>query len=513
MGSGTVVRIEAERLSERTALDSNRLAIDPSITLQSGRLKDYGLDVGLPVANVKYPGGVGRHRGHHMPKGHLPPDPRARGRIISNRAGWVLPTPDGTAFLVKDIRTGKKRVVSETPKGRVCSCSADASLTEACDHVWAVRFHLEGKPTLPATIVLVATPSNRSDSWHAYTEAQKAEGRLFDRFLNCLLSTVEDPVRAEGRPGRPRLSLRDGLFCTIKKACSASSCRRSFSDMEEDAAAGLISALPNWTVSSRVLSRPELTPLLLELLTFSATPLIELERGGIIAIDSTGFAAHWFGGYFLEAHGVNRDHDWVKGHLAIGTRTHIVTAAAVNERGGDSPEFPHLLRTTVAAGFEPRLVVADRGYLSHNNCAVASELGIEPRIPMKANSRPNPRGVRAWKDMYYLFHLHRDQFDDDYHQRSQVESANSALKRKMGEPLLSKGLIARRNEVLAKLIGYNLTVLIRELFRSGVDPTVVLRKGRGMNAAPNAPRDSPEALVDGCDSIVATVKESPALGG
>ena len=111
----------------------------------------------------------------------------------------------------------------------------------------------------------------------------------------------------------------------------------------------------------------------------------------------------------------------------------------MNEHGGDAPEFPGLLHTTIDAGFAPSAVVADKGYLSHRNYAVAEKLGLRAHIPFKVNSNPMPRGVRVWRDMYHLFALDDGQFDDLYNQRSQVESTNSALKRKMGEPLLSKG--------------------------------------------------------------------------
>ena len=394
-----------------------------------------------------------------------------------------------------------------------CSCDIAKEIEDGrCEHVWAVVFTQKPPESSEVELELIGTVGDRSDSWSTYTEAQKAEGRLFNEFLSALLSTVEEPGRPEGRAGAPRFPLRDGLFCTIKKVYSGASCRRYFSEMEEDVSAGFVNSLPNWSVASRVLGRPEITPLLLDLVTFSATPLIEVERGGTIAIDSTGFSAHWFGGYFLEAHGVDRDHDWVKAHLAVGARSHIVTAAVVNEHGGDAPEFPGLLHTTVDAGFSPSSVVADKGYLSHRNYAVAAKLGLRAYIPFKSNSNPKASGVRLWRDMYHLFALHDGQFDDSYHQRSQVESTNSALKRRMGEPLLSKGIIARRNEVLCKVIGYNITILIAEVFRSGIDPIELFRKGDAPGSRAGLRGDLEGGSVPACENIGLGVKESAPPG-
>jgi hypothetical protein len=46
----------------------------------------------------------------------------------------------------------------------------------------------------------------------------------------------------------------------------------------------------------------------------------------------------------------------------------------------------------------------------------------------------------------------------------------SALKRKFGENIRSKNRVAQVNEVLCKLIAYNLTVVVHEMFESGVAP-------------------------------------------
>lgn len=432
---------------------------------------------------------------------------RARGLSISSQPGRVTEVDAGAFVVIVDSSRKKVLVTADGDRWR-CGCDFAADIPDGrCEHVWAVVYTQKKPRPGEAVIDVVGTLDDRADSSRAYTEGQKATGRLLPEFLRSLLSTVEDPPKPEGRAGRSRLPLREGLFCTIKKVFSGDPCRTFYSEMEEDAVRGFISTIPNWSVASRFLGRPELTPLLLDLVTFSATPLAAVERGGTIAIDSTGFSAHWFGGYFLEAHNVDRDHEWIKAHLAVGARTHIVTAAAVNEHGGDAPEFPGLLRTTIEAGFAPSTVVADRGYLSHQNYAAAAKMGVKAYIPFKVNSRPNPKGVRVWRDMYHLFALHDGQFDNSYHQRSQVESTNSALKRKMGEPLLSKGVIARRNEVLCKIIGYNLTVLIMEVFRSGIDPIELFQRGEGAGRSPSLSDISETNRPESCENIDLPVKE------
>lgn len=44
------------------------------------------------------------------------------------------------------------------------------------------------------------------------------------------------------------------------------------------------------------------------------------------------------------------------------------------------------------------------------------------------------------------------------------------LKRKFGETLKSKNRVAQENELLAKIIAYNLTVVIHEMYENGIEP-------------------------------------------
>jgi len=59
--------------------------------------------------------------------------------------------------------------------------------------------------------------------------------------------------------------------------------------------------------------------------------------------------------------------------------------------------------------------------------------------------------------------MHRQDFDKLYHRRVQVESVNSAIKRRFGESLRSRTPVSRKNELLCKLIAYNLVVLIQQI--------------------------------------------------
>ena len=59
---------------------------------------------------------------------------------------------------------------------------------------------------------------------------------------------------------------------------------------------------------------------------------------------------------------------------------------------------------------------------------------------------------------------------EHYHKRSNIEATNAALKRKFGETLKSKNPDAQVNELLAKIVAYNLTVVIHEMYENNVVP-------------------------------------------
>jgi transposase len=509
-GSGTVVRIDSERLRDRTARDSNRLAIDSPITLRSGRLKNYGLDVGLPVANAKYDPFVGLQGGHQMAVEARQEDPRRRGLAIAARSGSVTPGVDATSFVVLDPLDMRKRLVSSSDGRWHCSGALNEPLTVGrCAHVWAVHFTIASRGSPEAVSTRLPRRSYPQGDWRAYREGQKGENRFFDPALISLLGNVPEPSRPPGRAGRPSTPLREALFITVKKAHEGLSLTRLHGKLPDLADQGKLSAVPNYSLPARILGRADLTPILLQLVRESAKPMIGFERGGTIAIDSSGFTTSVFGAYLTETHEPNRRHEFVRGHIAIGTRTHVVTNLSVtSQHSGDSPQFETLLRGTLNSGFQPAVVVADKAYLSRANYKLAAELGVKAVIPFRSNVGPNPKGVREWRDMWHLAHEQPEEFGKLYHSRSNVEAAFSAVKRKLGESLFSRRPVARQNELICKFLAYNLTVIIQQIFERELNPSTLYRSdGNDVASVPEGP-DNAEWMETDPESIEAAVNES-----
>ena len=409
-------------------------------------------------------------------------DRQARQRaieLVAKSDEPVIPVNE-TLYRVHSQSRGGYHTVARQHIGWVCDCGHFELLHLACKHIWAVKIWLhppglnEGKNS---------TPSPRKQygqDWPAYDAAQQAEHALFDALLWDLLATLPESPRSIRARGRPPIPLRTQFLVAIKKVHLGESSRRARGLMKAiySSGSGVISAVPNYAVTSRLFNRPETGTLLMDLIRLSALPLREIEDGGTVALDSTGFCTTCMGSYCTEKHDPTRKHRWVKAHVIVGVKTHaVLDVRLTDENGADCPQFGDLLRGVVASGFKPSRVVADKGYLSRENYSTADSLGLQVYIPFKIDTISNEvrraRGAPAppaWERAYHLFQLHRERFGKAYHQRSNVEAVFSAIKRKLGEALLSRSQKARFHELLAKLLGYNIGVVIHEIYENGIDP-------------------------------------------
>ena len=93
-----------------------------------------------------------------------------------------------------------------------------------------------------------------------------------------------------------------------------------------------------------------------------------------------------------------------------------------------------------------------------------------PFIPFRTNATGKGLGSRMWNKMYGYFMFYRDEFLDHYHKRSNIESTFSSIKKRLGDSLKSKNRTAQINELLCKIIAYNILVLIEEIYELGIVP-------------------------------------------
>jgi hypothetical protein len=177
------------------------------------------------------------------------------------------------------------------------------------------------------------------------------------------------------------------------------------------------------------------------------------------------------GAYRTEKHDPGRRHKGLRAHVAIGVKTHIVLSASItDEHGADYTEFVPLLTRVRKVGHSHSTAVADKAYLGRANFEGASDLGMEPYIPFKSNSRGLSHGSPIWNRKYHEFMARRDLFEEKRHKRSNVEATFSAIKRKLGEPLLSHNGGTRINELLAKTLACNIGMVVQQSEIHGLHP-------------------------------------------
>ena len=122
-------------------------------------------------------------------------------------------------------------------------------------------------------------------------------------------------------------------------------------------------------------------------------------------------------------------------------------------------------------GFNISEVSADGIYSSRKNLGIVDRYGGTAYIPFKKNATCKTGGA-LWKKAYHNFQLHRDEFNRHYHQRSNAEATFAAIKKKFGETIKSRNRVAQKNEMLCKIIAYNITVLIHVMFELGISPFI-----------------------------------------
>jgi transposase len=372
---------------------------------------------------------------------------------------WIVPSQTLTG----------RYTVTRTFEGLECTCP-DFELRHAtCKHGFAVEFYLK-RETVVATDGETTVTETRAvrltyaQNWPRYNAAQVAEKELFLHLLRDMCSVLPQPERGMGRPSIP---VADAIFSAAYKVYSGVSCRRFMTDLREASAQGHVSRAWHYNSVLEVIEDETITPLLHGLIAASAAPLASVES--VFAVDSTGFGTQCFYRHFTNKHGGREQvsRDYIKLHANVGTKTNVIASAVITDRDShDYNEFAPLL-TDAAKSFTIKEVSADKAYIGQTNLDAAAAVGAEVYIPFKSNMVDHPKSP-LWTKLYHLYNFKQDEFLLHYHQRSNSESAFSALKRLFGETLRSKLVPAQVNELLLKVIAYNVTRMIHSIFELGV---------------------------------------------
>jgi hypothetical protein len=358
------------------------------------------------------------------------------------------------------------------PVKKTCTCPDHSENGFKCKHQYAVEitakreFNPDGSVTETESITLTKKTTYKQN-WAAYNKAQSMEKDRVQELLHDLCRGLKEPERELWRKGPKPHTVRDSIFACVFKVYTTLSSRRFSSDLREAQARGFISRPIPGVKTTAFMENPALTPFLTALVGKSAAPLKVVETR--FAIDSSGFSTNKFERWYDAKYGVTKlKHVWIKCHIACGIKTNCVTAVRImDQNSADCPQFEPLVKET-GKTFMIEEVSADKAYSSLENFETVANLGGIAFIAFKDNATGSVGGL--FKKMLHYFEFKKDEYLAHYHRRSNVESTFSMVKRKFGDAVRSKNLVAMTNEVLCKLIAHNLCCLIQEQCELGIEP-------------------------------------------
>jgi transposase len=373
------------------------------------------------------------------------------------------------AWVVPSQTLNDRYTVTRTYEGFECTCPDYDLRHSMCKHGFAVEFYLRRETTVAPDGETTVTETRAvrmtyAQNWPQYNRAQTVEKEMFCHLLRDLCAVLPQPERGMGRPSIP---VADAIFAAAFKVYSSVSCRRFMTDLREASAQGHISRAWHYNTVLEVIEDEAITPLLHGLIAASSAPLASVESA--FAVDSTGFGTQSFYRHFTAKHGGGEQtsRNYLKLHANVGTKTNVIASAVVTNRDShDYNEFAPLLNEA-AKSFTIKEVSADKAYIGQSNLDAAAAVGAEVYIPFKHNMVDHPTSP-LWTKLFHLYNYRQDEFLPHYHLRSNSESAFSAIKRLFGETLRSKLVPAQVNELLLKVIAYNVTRMIHSIFELGV---------------------------------------------
>lgn len=303
-----------------------------------------------------------------------------------------------------------------------------------------------------------------------YNLSQEYEVFVFLKFLPQVVQAVCRSYRPKSGVGAPPADLFDVLMNLSIKQYFGKSLRRSV---------GLIRLcrmafrLPFNVLCFKTLDNylgyPCVKTYLNQIIKYTVKPLKYLERN--FATDKTGERTKTFSSWYSIRCGKEiKKRDHVNVHITTGCELHPVVAVDVlAEKGKDNIVFRKHVND-VKKNFNINIWSGDGVYLSRENCTAVEEAEGKPRFKLKKNLTKRSKSHPAWKRMLIYAEENPEEYEEEYHTRSNVECTNSAKKRKFGETVYCKEDTAKENESHLSWCCYNFSVLSRAYHELNIEP-------------------------------------------
>jgi len=171
-------------------------------------------------------------------------------------------------------------------------------------------------------------------------------------------------------------------------------------------------------------------------------------KSELAAIDGTGFSLNYASDYYQTVAGARKQ--FMLFNACIELRHKLITAVKLRrKRGNENVDFKPLIDNT-SKQLSIKAYLADKAYDSERNHAICASHGARLIAPLR-----NKVSVHRTKGVHRK-QLRRHFPEEIYRKRVLIESGFSALKRKFGDVIYAKKFVSQRNELLCKILAYNL---------------------------------------------------------
>jgi transposase len=139
----------------------------------------------------------------------------------------------------------------------------------------------------------------------------------------------------------------------------------------------------------------------------------------------------------------------------------ILSCDCADQHSADVKRMGYAVTSLAKGGFGIRCVVADKGYdAEYVHRDIHERLGADAMIPIRKTEAARTEGSRVRTSGFNRGRM-KFFFDREvYNQRSQAETVNSMVKRKMGDTVNSRTDHTSKVEVMLRAIAHNLRRLL-----------------------------------------------------
>jgi len=176
------------------------------------------------------------------------------------------------------------------------------------------------------------------------------------------------------------------------------------------------------------------------------------------AIDGTGFSLNHRSRYFCTIAGERKE--FLQFNACAELKNKLITAVKIRRKKRHENTDVNCLMRKSAKQLKINYFLADKAYDSEKNHELAERYGAKLIAPLRRNGIPVRRTLG-----FHRKQLRREFPKEIYKNRVIIEGVFSALKRRFGELIYAKKFVSEKNELLCRVLAYNLGIIVNLSYR------------------------------------------------